>query len=236
MSKPATNLRPDNSGTADAQPRTLVFIAYPQMGLLDLTGAQTVFWAATKALIECGLPGYALRTASLEGGPIQTAEGLVIDTEKLSDLNDVQIDTLITPGTPHIRLVMADCVPLVDWLRVASLRARRTASVCSGTCLLALAGLLDGRRAATHWVVADLFESLFPWVQLDRDAIFVKHDSVWTSAGVSAGIDLALAMVEADCGLDVSLQVARRLVVFYRRPDNQEQWRPQLHSQQQAIA
>ncbi len=130
-----------------SQPRTLVFLAYPQMGLLDLTGAQTVFWAATKAMTERGLPGYTLHTASLEGGLMQTAEGLVVDTRALHELDGTLIDTLIVPGAPDIRQAMIDCVDLVQWLRNASVTARRTASVCSGTFLMAQAGLLDGRRA-----------------------------------------------------------------------------------------
>ncbi len=201
-----------------SQPRTLVFLAYPQMGLLDLTGAQTVFWAATKAMTERGLPGYAMHTASLKGGLIQSAEGLVVDTRALHELDGALIDTLIVPGAPDIRQAMIDCVDLVQWLRLASFLARRTASVCSGTFLMAQAGLLDGRRAATHWAMCEMLKSIFPSIEVDLDAIFIQQDNVWTSAGVSAGIDMALALVEADCGRDVALQVARELVVFLKRP------------------
>lgn len=212
-------------------PRTIVFVAYPQMGLLDLTGAQTVFFAANHGLVERGLPGYALHTASMDGGPVATAEGLVVQTRRLDEFAASQIDTVIVPGSPIIRQAMADNVPLVDWLRSASTTTRRMASVCSGTFLLAQAGLLDGLRVATHWLMADLFEELFPQIELDREAIFVQQQSVWTSAGISAGIDLALALVEADCGRDMAMQVARRMVVYYRRPDNQDQWSPLLQSQ-----
>jgi transcriptional regulator GlxA family with amidase domain len=219
---------------APAPPRTIVFVAYPQMGLLDLTGAQTVFWAATHSRIERGLPGYVLHTASLQGGPIQTAEGLVVETRRLDEFSNSPIDTLIVPGSPHIRQVMADSAALVDWLLIASATARRTTSVCSGSFLLARTGLLDGLRVATHWVMADLFERLFPQVELDREAIYIQQQSVWTCAGVSAGIDLALSLVEADCGRELAMLVARRMVVYYRRPDNQEQWSPLLRSQYQA--
>jgi transcriptional regulator GlxA family with amidase domain len=230
------NRRSEHQHPAHAQPRTVIFVAYPQMGLLDLTGAQTVFWAATRSLAELGLPGYDLHTASLDGGPIRTGEGLVVETRRLSELADSPPDTLIVPGSPHMRQVMADSAPLVDWLRVAAGTARRTTSVCSGSFFLARAGLLDGLRVATHWLMADLFERMFPQVELDREAIFVQQGSVWTSAGVSAGIDLALAMVEADSGREVAMQVARRMVVYYRRPDNQEQWSPLLQSQYPASA
>ncbi|MBT2295883.1 GlxA family transcriptional regulator [Pseudomonas fluorescens] len=219
-----------------SQPRTLVFLAYPQMGLLDLTGAQTVFWAATKAMTERGLPGYAMHTASLAGGLMQSAEGLVVDTRALRELDGTLIDTLIVPGAPDIRQAMIDCVDLVQWLQKAAVKARRTASVCSGTFLLAQAGLLDGRRAATHWAMCEMLKTGFPLIEVDLDAIFVQQDSVWTSAGVSAGIDMALALVEADCGRDVALQVARELVVFLKRPGGQAQFSQLLQSQMQDSA
>lgn len=114
------------------QPRSIVFIAYPEMGLLDLTGAQTVFWAASKAMTKRGLPGYERHTASLDGGLIQTAEGLAVETLRLSDFADQSIDTLIVPGAPNIRQAMNDSLELVAWLQAASANARRTASVCSG--------------------------------------------------------------------------------------------------------
>jgi len=112
----------------------------------------------------------------------------------------------------------------VAWLRRASLHARRTASVCSGTFLLASAGLLDGRRAATHWAMCEVLRRDFPAVQVDPESIFVQHGTVWTSAGVSAGIDMALALVELDCGREVAMQVARELVVFLKRPGGQAQF------------
>lgn len=217
--------------TQRGQPRSVIFVAYPHMGLLDMSGAQTVFWAATRHLADLGLRGYTLHTASLQGGPIRTAEGLAVQTVRLAELAQGPMPTLIVPGSPHIRQALVDNSPLVDWLRNASASVSRTTSICSGAFFLARAGLLDGLRVATHWAMADQFERLFPQVELDREAIFVEQDPVWTSAGVSAGIDLALALVEADHGRDVAMQVARRLVVYYRRPDNQAQWSPLLQSQ-----
>ncbi|OPA88642.1 AraC family transcriptional regulator [Pseudomonas fluorescens] len=214
-----------------SQPRTLVFLAYPQMGLLDLTGAQTVFWAATKAMAERGLPGYVVHTASLTGGLMPTAEGLSVDTVPLATFDPATLDTLIVPGAPAIQEAMAANADLVDWLRHASTRARRTASVCSGTFLLAQAGLLQGRRAATHWAMCDMLKRGFPSIEVDMDAIFIQQGNVWTSAGVSAGIDLALALVEADCGRHVALQVARELVVFLKRPGGQAQFSQLLQAQ-----
>jgi transcriptional regulator GlxA family with amidase domain len=213
------------------QSRTLVFLAYPQMGLLDLTGAQTVFWAATKAMVERGLPGYVVHTASLAGGLMPTAEGLSVDTLPLTQFDPAALDTLIVPGAPAIQQALAANTDLVDWLRHASTRARRTASVCSGTFLLAQAGLLQGRRAATHWAMCDMLKRGFPSIDVDMDAIFVQQGNVWTSAGVSAGIDLALALVEADCGRHIALQVARELVVFLKRPGGQAQFSQLLQAQ-----
>ena len=152
-----------------------------------------------------------------------TAEGLSVDTVALAQLDKATIDTLVVPGAPAIEQAMLDNTALVDWLRNASGQARRTASVCSGTFLLALAGLLEGRRAATHWAMCELLKQRFPSIEVDVDAIFVQQGQVWTSAGVSAGIDLALALVEADCGREVALQVARELVVFLKRPGGQAQ-------------
>ncbi|WP_166363363.1 GlxA family transcriptional regulator [Pseudomonas akapageensis] len=211
--------------------RHMVFVAYHQVGLLDLTGAQTVFWAASRAMSERGLPGYQLHTASLEGGLVQTAEGLCVETERLDQLTELPIDTFIVPGAPDICQNLDNYADLVNWLRTASRQARRTASVCSGAFLLAKAQLLDGLRAATHWAMCDTLKRRFPSIDVDADAIFVQQGAIWTSAGVSAGIDLALALVEADCGREVAMQVARDLVVYLKRPGGQAQYSQLLQSQ-----
>ncbi|NUT77704.1 helix-turn-helix domain-containing protein [Pseudomonas sp. C1C7] len=211
--------------------RLIVFLAYPEMGLLDLTGAQTVFWAASKYMNARNLPGYTLHTASLAGGLMHTAEGLAVNTVALSDFDARTIDTLIAPGAPNILQAMNHSLDLVAWLAEASGKAKRTASVCSGTFLLAEAGLLEGRRAATHWLMCDMLKERYPAIEVDSDAIFVKQDAIWTSAGVSAGIDLALALVEEDCGREVALLVAREMVVFLKRPGGQAQYSQLLKSQ-----
>ncbi|SAM34132.1 Carnitine catabolism transcriptional activator [Pseudomonas sp. 1 R 17] len=149
----------------------------------------------------------------------------------MAQFDPAALDTLIVPGAPAIQQALAANTDLVDWLRHASTRARRTASVCSGTFLLAQAGLLQGRRAATHWAMCDMLKRGFPNIDVDMDAIFVQQGNVWTSAGVSAGIDLALALVEADCGRHVALQVARELVVFLKRPGGQAQFSQLLQAQ-----
>lgn len=196
-----------------------------------MSGAQTVFWAASRVRVTRGLPGYQLHTASLEGGLVETIEGLAVDTSRLSEQSELPVDTFIVPGAPEICQTLGDYQALVDWLRTASHQARRTASVCSGAFLLAKAGLLDGRRAATHWAMCDTLKRNFPSIEVDADAIFVQQDSVWTSAGVSAGIDMALALVEADCGREVAMHVARELVVYLKRPGGQAQFSELLQSQ-----
>ena len=158
--------------------RLIVFLAYPQMGLLDLTGAQTVFWAASRYLSSSNLPGYKLQTASLNGGLIQTAEGLAVDTLPLSDFAEHLIDTLIVPGAPEIILAMNNALDVVDWLKNAATQVRRTASVCSGTFLLAEAGLLDGRRAATHWAMCGMLKERHPSIEVDNDAILDRKSVV----------------------------------------------------------
>ena len=220
-----------NAPAVRARPRRVLFVAFPEVGLLDLTGAQTVFWAATKAMEARGLPGYERCTASLEGGLVHSAEGLVLQTETLARFRPSSVDTLVVPGSPHMARVLDQSAPLVRWLRRAAGKTRRTTSVCSGAFLLAAAGLLDHKRATTHWLMFDMMGQRFPTVQIDRDAIFVQQGAVWTSAGVTAGIDMAMALVEADCGHDVAMEVARELVVFLKRPGGQSQFSEMLQAQ-----
>ncbi len=140
------------------------------------------------------------------------------------------IDTLLVPGGLGTAQALGDTAYLAA-VRALARRARRVASVCSGAYLLAEAGLLDGRRATTHWSECERFARRYPSVDVDADAIFVHDGNCWTSAGVTAGIDLALALVDDDLGRDVALTVARQLVVFMRRPGGQSQFSAQLASQ-----
>ncbi|MGO4377202.1 GlxA family transcriptional regulator [Pseudoduganella sp. RAF53_2] len=211
--------------------RLVLFVAYEEVGLFDLTGPQTVFWAADKRMRARGLPGYVLHTVSLEGGVMRSAEGMAIVSDPLSAFDPAMVDTIVIPGSPHMPRIQSLNKPLSEWLSGASSQVRRTASVCSGTFLLAQAGLLNGKRAATHWAMCDLLRERFPSVEVDNDAIYIRQQSVWTSAGVSAGVDLALALVEDDCGHAVAMQVARELVVFLKRPGGQAQFSELLQTQ-----
>ena len=205
--------------------RQVVFTVYPGTCMLDLAGAQTVFWCANRHLKPRGLPGYALVTASIGGNTVETAEGTVLATATL-DAPELQPDTVLVPGTAEMVTAIHELAPLVAWLRASD--ARRIASVCTGSFLLAAAGLLDGRRATTHWALCERLAALHPSVRVEPEAVFVRQDPVWTSAGVSTGIDMALAMVEADHGNEIAMLVARELAVHVRRAGGESQHSAQL--------
>ena len=205
--------------------RQIVFAVYPGTCMLDLAGAQTVFWCASRHLAPRGLPGYALVTASIDGAMVETAEGTLLATASLR-APAIQPDTVLVPGSADMASAIHALAPLVDWLRASC--ARRIASVCTGSFLLAAAGLLDGRRATTHWALCERLATLHPTVRVEPEAVFVRQDPVWTSAGVSTGIDMALAMVEADHGNEIAMLVARELAVHVRRAGGESQHSSQL--------
>ncbi|MFJ2743298.1 GlxA family transcriptional regulator [Streptomyces sp. NPDC087440] len=203
---------------------------------LDVTGPVEVFAGAG---VTTGA-AYEIRTASVDGGPVRTSSGLTLlpDTDLASLATSLDEPPSSGGHSPHVTLLVPGGPGtlhldprLVAWLRAHALRADRLVSVCSGAFYLAEAGLLDGRRAATHWDVAGHLARTYPKVDVDPDAVFVREGRIATSAGVTAGIDLALALVEEDHGRDVALTVARHLVVFLRRPGNQAQFSAQLSAQ-----
>ncbi|MFE1339257.1 GlxA family transcriptional regulator [Streptomyces sp. NPDC058733] len=203
--------------------RTVLFLLFDGVQSLDVTGPLEVFAGA-----EQHTPGtYRLRTASLDGAPVRSSSGLLlVPDEALAGVADPH--TLLVPGGRGTR----DPDPrLVDWLRHHGPRAGRLVSVCTGAILLARAGLLDGRRATTHWAYCDKLARDHPAVRVDPDPIYVRDGAVHTSAGVTSGIDLSLALVEEDLGRDTALAIARHLVVFLRRPGNQAQFSAQLAAQ-----
>ncbi|MFI7407832.1 GlxA family transcriptional regulator [Streptomyces sp. NPDC049627] len=203
--------------------RTVLFVLFDDVQSLDVTGPLEVFAGA-----EQHTPGtYRIRTASLDGRPVRTSGGLtVVPHQALPDAPDPH--TLVVPGGQGTRQPHP---ALTDWLREHGPRAERLVSVCTGAILLAAAGLLDGRRATTHWAYCDKLARDHPAVEVDPDPIYVRDGQVATSAGVTSGIDLALALVEEDLGRDVALAIARHLVVFLRRPGNQAQFSAQLAAQ-----
>ncbi|MFF9400595.1 MULTISPECIES: GlxA family transcriptional regulator [unclassified Streptomyces] len=203
--------------------RSVLVVLFDGVQSLDVTGPVEVFAGASRFLGAT----YDLRTASVDGSPVRTSSGLVLvpDTA-LADAEPPH--TLLVPGGEGTRV---PAPALVDWLREHAPRAERLVSVCTGALLLAEAGQLDGHRVTTHWTVCEHLARTHPAVEVDPDPIFVRDGRLATSAGVTAGIDLALALVEEDHGREVALTVARHLVVFLRRPGNQAQFSAQLTAQ-----
>lgn len=183
-----------------------------------------VFATANDNFVQAGrAPPYALRVVARNGACVTASSGLELATDALSPL-DAPLDTLVIAGGPGVDAAAADTV-LVDWVR------GRVASVCPGAFLLAASGALDGRRATTHGSFCAELARRFPSVRVEPDPIFVRDGAVWASAGVTASIDLALALVEEDLGRDVALVVARYLVVFLQRPGGQAQFSTALSLQ-----
>jgi transcriptional regulator GlxA family with amidase domain len=214
----------------DLLARPALFLAFEGMGVLDLTGPLTVFWSASTFMKQHGRHGYARHTVSLDGGPIVTTEGVTIETLPLTEFEGVAIDTIVVPGALDMEPVLSNR-RLVDWLAVNAPKARRTASVCAGAFLLAEAGLLSGRRVVTHWASCELLDERYDSLTVEPDAIFIQDGPIWTSAGVSAGIDLSLALIQEDCGHGIAMQVARQLVIYMKRPGGQSQFSELLKSQ-----
>ncbi|GLW18231.1 MULTISPECIES: GlxA family transcriptional regulator [Streptomyces] len=200
--------------------REVLVILFDGVQALDVCGPVEVFHGASPEEPAA----YRIRTATLDGAPVRTTSGLTLVPDLTLDEAAVP-HTLLVPGGQGTR---APDPRLIDWLRGNAHRARRKVSVCSGALLLAEAGLLDGRRATTHWMLCDTLARRYPAVRVEPEPIYVRDGDVATSAGVTAGIDLALALVEEDLGRDLALAVARQLVVFLRRPGNQTQFSAQL--------
>jgi transcriptional regulator GlxA family with amidase domain len=211
--------------------RVIDVLAFPDVQLLDVTGPLQVFATANEHVVQGGgAPPYTLRVVAAGGGrPVTSSAGLDIATQPLPRLGTA-LDTLIVAGGPGVDAAAAD-PKLCDWVRKRAGTARRVASVCTGAFLLGAAGALDGRRAVTHWSYCDELARRHPAVRVESDPIFVRDGSVWTSAGVTAGIDLALALVEEDLGRSTALAVARYLVVFLKRPGGQAQFSEALSLQ-----
>jgi transcriptional regulator GlxA family with amidase domain len=207
----------------------VAIVAYPGVMSLDVTGPLEVFALAT----DRANPGYDITVVAPEAGTVRCSSGLGLVADRGIDGwprpgegNDA-IDSLVIAGGTGTEGAVRNA-DLIDWIRRAARGCRRVTSVCSGAFLLAAAGLLDGRRATTHWSLCELLTHHFPSVELDRDRIFVRDGPVWTSAGVTAGMDLALALVEHDHGPAVALDVARQLVLYTQRAGGQSQFSAHL--------
>jgi transcriptional regulator GlxA family with amidase domain len=203
--------------------RRVVMVTFPELTLLDLAGPAEVLHTANQV---AGAGCYEVVVASAAGGLMRASSGLSVETRRVASVR-ADVDTLMVVGGLGVHGATRDPATVAGVARLAA-RSRRVTSVCTGAFLLAAAGLLTGRRATTHWGRCRAFARRFPDVLLEPDRIFVRDGDVWTSAGVSAGMDLALALVEDDHGADLAREVARWLVLFMQRPGGQTQFSAHL--------
>jgi transcriptional regulator GlxA family with amidase domain len=207
---------------------TVVYLAcFPGAELLDIAGPTSVFSSATSLLRRKG--GYEVRLVAERAGAVVTSSGVTLTAQHALGSLRGPIDTLIVPG--GLLGAIHNAAPLVPLISRLAPRVRRLASVCSGALILSRAGVLDGRTAVTHWAACDELRRMNPQCRVEDDRIFVRDGNVWTSAGVSTGIDLALAMVEEDHGAQLALEISRWLVVYLRRPGGQSQFSAPLAAQ-----
>jgi transcriptional regulator GlxA family with amidase domain len=205
------------------QQRRVVFVVFDDFQALDLVGPYEVFQGAGE---------YVCQVLATRAGSARSDSGLPVGVDYgVDDIDPLSVDTLVIVGGPGVDTARDD-THLMRWIGEAAARARRVASVCTGAYLLAAAGVLDGKRITTHWAYTEQLAREFPRITVERDPIFVHDGRVWSSAGVTAGMDLALALVEDDLGRQVALNLARYLVLFLRRPGGQTQfstalWRAQ---------
>ena len=207
------------------EPR-IVIVGFPGVQILDIAGPLEVFSTASRFL---SIPPYSTQVVSIGGGPVLSTSGLEYATTPIGEVVD-DVDTLVVAGGRDFDQASNDA-KLVDHIQRVARRSRRVTSVCSGAFLLAAAGLLDGRHATTHWADCAQLEQDYPHVSVEPDAIYVHDGNVWTSAGVTAGIDLSLALVADDHGRQAAAVVARQLVVYLRRSGGQGQFSAMLAAQ-----
>lgn len=194
--------------------RDIAFLVYPGYSLMAL--AMVAGFEAANSMVDPEL--YEFHYVSENGGPIKTSAGLILETEKFTER---PFDTLVVGGAT----VVAPSTPgVIEFMRDAPKRHRRIAAVCTGAFVLAEAGLLDGRRATTHWMHARELQRTYPKAKVDEDRIFINDGPIWTSAGMTAGVDLGLALIENDLGPEIAKAVARKLVIYHRRAGGQSQF------------
>lgn len=206
----------------------VAILAFPRFQLLDVAGPADVFAEASQQLGD--RRAYHVQVIATGEGMLKSSGGLRLGVDSTVARHRGAIDTLLVAGSPRVEDMAAD-TQLQDWLRRQARTVRRYGSVCSGAFVLAASGLLDGKRVATHWKLAGQLASDYPLASVEADAIYVRDGRLFTSAGVTAGMDLALAMVEEDHGRDLALSVARQLVMFLKRPGGQSQFSAHLAAQ-----
>lgn len=217
---------------SDQRMRSVVMVTYPDAHILDVVGPLEVL-TGTKFFLPDGPDPYVISVVAAQAGPVSTTSGLTLTAHRsfADAVKDTdQIDTLIISGG-HGTMAAIEDKGLLDFVCHAAARSRRVVSICTGAMILAEIGLLDGKRVSTHWWWCPILEQRHPAVLVDRDAIYVRDGNIWTSAGVTAGMDLALALVEMDWGHDIALQVARYNVMYMMRPGGQSQFSAHLVAQ-----
>lgn len=203
--------------------RSVVILGFAGVQALDLVGPFEVFTGASRYLQDKGREGYDAMVVTLDGEPATTGTGLALVAQPLPDPRE-PIDTLVLPGGIGVHDAKTN-LDLVNWIQTVAQNSRRVVTVCTGAFLAAEAGLLDGCTATTHWAFTEQLAREYPTVTVDPEPIFVRsNDGIWTAAGVTAGIDLALSLVEDDHGTDAAQTVARWLVMYLRRPGGQTQF------------
>ncbi len=210
-----------------AKTQHIVIVAFDGCQILDVTGPMQVFASANEARDNLA---YDITIASMDGTEATATCGLKIAATPLGAIPADTIDTLIMAGGDAVERA-AQNSSLVAWIQKAASHAKRVCSVCSGTFVLAKAGLTDGKKVTTHWRAASLLQKLYPTTRVEADALYIKDGTLWSSAGVTAGLDMSLALVEEDLGRPVALQVAKRLVVYAHRPGYQSQFSTLLEGQ-----
>ncbi|MGR9105429.1 MAG: GlxA family transcriptional regulator [Gammaproteobacteria bacterium] len=221
-----TELTLDGAAAQGVKPRSIGIVAFDGVEIIDLTGPMDVFSLTSENLKRAGMNRttfYPIHVFANQAGPVMSSCGLRIHADSAYGEVRDDIDTLLIPGTPDVNALLRDH-ELLNWVRAMSTRVRRLVSVCTGAFLLAEAGLLDGRRATSHWAWCDRLAADYPAIIVEPDRIFLRDGPVLTSGGVTSGIDLALSLVEEDLGREQALLTARYMVVFLKRPGGQSQF------------
>jgi len=212
-----------------SKPRLIAIPIFPGLQSLDAVGPGQVFGTANQLL---GRAAYRVKLVAAKPGAVEASAGFALAADGFRSVSPKAIDTLIVPGgdDPGVRAALAD-KRLMAWIAAGARHARRVCSVCSGAFLLAATGTLNGKRVATHWSATSDLQRAFPDLKVDPEAIYVNEGKCWTSAGVTTGIDMSLALVEQDLGRELATAVARQLVVYMRRPGHQTQFSTALNAQ-----
>lgn len=216
--------------------RIIAALAYPGLQLLDVVGPLETFNLAAQQLIDDGdraSPAYKVVIVAREKAAATSMSGISINASRSLADNLADVDTLLVPGALSGDESFFTDAEYIDFVQRAKQSVRRTCSVCSGALLLAAAGILDGKRATTHWMDADELKSSFPRVQVEANQIYIQDGDVYTSGGITAGIDLALSLIEQDHSRRLALKVAKRLLVFLKRPGDQLQFNTFIAAQSQ---